>query len=66
MYAINDVKWLVQDLPEVKYIVPQFENEISSRVYYRVMTKPLNKPSIIASQTLETSNIIGDVCLVQL
>ena len=38
MYAMNDVKGIVQDLLEVKYAVPRFEITISSRVYYRVMS----------------------------
>ena len=38
MYAMNDVKGLVQDLREVKFSMLKSENILSSRVYSRGVT----------------------------
>ena len=37
MYAINNVNGLVKDLREVKYVVLQFENSLTSRGYSRIV-----------------------------
>ena len=43
MYVMNDSKVLVQDLREVKYVVPRSKNTLRSAIYMQVMLVTLSK-----------------------